>query len=512
MAHKSGASSHSKAKTLKRITETIKTDRRSLPAEISSYNTFTEENICLTENDGVNLSFNEVNTQHTGQSIVRHDSNFAQAMFNFIKSFLGVGVITIAACVKRAGIGNAGICLLFTSSLSILGTNLTISAREKLLRDDYENEDYAGRKTLDSVNIPRDAQSQRNLEGEDIEEDRQDQSFRTLPNLDNFFNTTQLILHNNYLKSYAEMGQRCFGDFGYCFCTILLAVSQLIVITAYMKFFDEYFKSYAMLAALIPTCMFMDLKSISFFSTISIFLIVHSLFLILGVSISDIPDQNWENITYLEYFEFPLFFGAAIYMFEGDMVCMNIQDSMKRPQDFKVLSFICLIFITFMCIVVCYVPYLAYGDDISSPIINSISIEAVRDYLKVAYTAGVGLSCPLMVYPLCEICYRSVILDPYVSLFKNRPMSKFYICAVASLCFGFVFSKVIPGIESFINISGGIIGPPSTIIVPVAFYWKAYGSDIPKYELAIYIIICLVTGIMGFISFVATIIDEIDTH
>ncbi|CAI2366680.1 unnamed protein product [Moneuplotes crassus] len=489
----------------------LKEDRLSAPPGISTYDTFSIDNVFCTSSEPVDITFNEVNTQHSGESIVKHDNSFIQAMFNFIKSFIGIGVISIASMVKHAGIANAAICIIFTAILSIIGTNLTISAREKILRDDFENEEFVGRRTLDSVQIARSFESQAQPQREDRIDADQNRSFQSLPNGDNAsLDTNQLLLYNNYLKSYAEMGQRCFGENGYYFCTLLLALNQIIVVTAYMRFFDEYFKAYAMLATLIPTCMFMDLKSISLFSTISIFLIVHCLFLILGVSISDIPDSNFDEITYLEYFEFPLFFGASVFMFEGDMVCMNIQDSMKNPKRFKLLSFCSLTFITVMCFIVCFIPYLAYGNGISDPIINSISIEAVRDYLKVAYTAAIGFGCPLMVYPLCEICYRSVIIDPYISLFKNYPLSKFYIAAVVSLCFCYFFSKVIPGIGSFINISGALLGPTSTIIMPVAFYFKAYGKDVPMYEFSLYISICLISGIMGLISFVATIIDESD--
>lgn len=95
--------------------------------------------------------------------------------------------------------------------------------------------------------------------------------------------------------------------------------------------------------------MFLDLKSISMFSTIAILIIMSSLLLIVGVSISDISDNEYDDLKYLEFFEFPLFFGSSLFMFEGDTVAMNIQDSMKKPKDFKYITMIGLGIITVFC-------------------------------------------------------------------------------------------------------------------------------------------------------------------
>ena len=453
----------------------------------------------------------EIKTNYSGESIVKHDNSFIQAMFNFLKSFVGIGVISIASRVEHSGIILAIIWMIYSAMLSLVGTNLTVEARAKILKDDYKNEDYVGRRTLDSVN------NQQLLQSEGLDHPRlsMDEAVsrgaRSLSNTEHAsYNTHELLMYNNYVRAYAEMGQRWYGDNGYYFCTFILLLCQIVVVTAYMRFYDEYFKAYAMLGALIPLWMFLDLKSISFFSTIAIVIILSSLLMILGIAISDISENEYDDLKYLEFFEFPLFFGSSIFMFEGDTVAMNIQDSMKNPKHFKYITMIGLGIITMFCWVLWIVPYYAYGNDISDPIINSVSVRGVRDYIKTVYTIAIGFGCPLMVYPICEIFYRAEIADSYIPLFKRYPMIKFYLAAIGALLFCFCFSKIIPGIGSFINISGAVLGPISTIIIPVAFYHKAFEGTMPWYQKYFHYLIWAVTSIFGALSFVATIIDEAD--
>lgn len=372
----------------------------------------------------------------SGESIVKHNNTFMQAMFNFLKSFIGIGVISISSRVEHSGIILAFICMLFSALLSLVGTNLTVLAREKVFKDDRRKGIFVSRKSAEIGHPQRLFQSE-NLDHErlSLEESDREQLQPFSENDKLSMDTHDLIMENNYIKAYAEMGMKWYGLTGYRFWTLILLSQQLIVLTAYMSFYDEYFEAYAMLGALIPLWMFLDLKQISYFSTISICFILSSLWIILGISISDIPETNYDDLKYLEFFEFPLFFGSSIFMFEGDVVAMNIQDSMKKPRDFRKLSIIGLGIVTVFWSILWIVPYYAYGNGISDPLIESISVHWVRSYLKVAYTIAIGFGAPLMVYPIWEIFYRSEIwgkehLSIKINNFSNR--SIYPICTKTS--------------------------------------------------------------------------------
>jgi amino acid permease len=316
----------------------------------NNYNTFGSENESNASGD-----IRESSTDKTRDlsiiSIVKHDNTFMEAMFNFLKSFIGIGVISVAGRVENAGIGLAVGCIIFSAALSLYGTNITVSARSKILKDNYAKQGARGRHTID-IMIP-----ERLVNSEDIDENRLSVD-HALPHIPGMMSETQrsadthdLILRNTFIKAYAEMGQACYGDFGFSFCTTVLFIQSVSGVIAYISFYDEYFKAYYVVPLLIPMSMFFDLKMISYSCMISIFLIFSGLLLIIGISISDIPDNHsYDELKYTEFLDFPLFFGVAMFMFEGDVIAMNIQDSMQKPKQFKMLTYIGLSIVTVFAI------------------------------------------------------------------------------------------------------------------------------------------------------------------
>lgn len=153
------------------------------------------------------------------------------------------------------------------------------------------------------------------------------------------------------------------------------------------------------------------------------------------MSISDIPKHSQEDFKFVDFFEFPLFFGLSIFMFEGDVVALNIEDSMIKPKSFFKVSLTGLSFVTIMCCLMCIIPYTAYTSGSEDVIIDSLRDNWIATCLKVAYTTAIACSVPLMMYPISETVYRSQIFDSYFKCFRERPKYKFYIGAAFGLLF-----------------------------------------------------------------------------
>ena len=64
----------------------------------------------------------------------------------------------------------------------------------------------------------------------------------------------------------------------------------------------------------------------------------------------DHPEMS-ENPNYLDLSALPLFFGVAVFDFEGNGVVINLHASMKEPHKFeKVLVMTLTVYITLLCV------------------------------------------------------------------------------------------------------------------------------------------------------------------
>ena len=112
---------------------------------------------------------------------------------------------------------------------------------------------------------------------------------------------------------------------------------------------------YIMIAAcvLIPICWLRSFKYLAYVSMASNVFLVFALFIIVGYCLqnhSEHPELS-NNLNYLDLSAVPLFFGIAVFDFEGNGVVINLRASMKKPERFNfVLKLTLTIYVSFLCI------------------------------------------------------------------------------------------------------------------------------------------------------------------
>ena len=78
--------------------------------------------------------------------------------------------------------------------------------------------------------------------------------------------------------------------------------------------------------------------------------------------------------------QFPLYFGTAIFSFEGIGVVLHLENQMKSPGDMRAWNGplnIAMVIVTALYIAVGFFGYLKYGEDV----LGSISLNLPRDEL-----------------------------------------------------------------------------------------------------------------------------------
>ncbi|GFY75116.1 hypothetical protein TNIN_101232 [Trichonephila inaurata madagascariensis] len=97
----------------------------------------------------------------------------------------------------------------------------------------------------------------------------------------------------------------------------------------------------------------------------------------------------------------PLYFGTAMYAFEGIGVVLPLENAMATPDDFGGLNGVLN---TGMVIVAClytavgFYGYLKYGDDVKPSITFSLPLESVSELIRLMFALAIFLSYALQLY------------------------------------------------------------------------------------------------------------------
>lgn len=86
-------------------------------------------------------------------------------------------------------------------------------------------------------------------------------------------------------------------------------------------------------------------------------------------SVQDLPSISERKLAVTSIHQLPLYFGTAIYLFEGIGVVLPLKNAMKEPRNFSkpfgVLN-VGMVFMTTMFICFGFVGYWKYGDDVAA--------------------------------------------------------------------------------------------------------------------------------------------------
>uniref|UniRef100_A0A8D8RQG6 Proton-coupled amino acid transporter 4 n=2 Tax=Cacopsylla melanoneura TaxID=428564 RepID=A0A8D8RQG6_9HEMI len=166
--------------------------------------------------------------------------------------------------------------------------------------------------------------------------------------------------------------------------------------------------------------------------------------------------------------QLPLYFGTAIYAFEGIGVVLPLENNMATPQDFSGLTGVLN---TGMVIVAClytsvgFFGYLKYGDKVKVGTItlNLPANDLLAQSVRLAMALAIFLSYGLQFYvPM------SILLPTLESRFRNEFAVKYgeYILRAALVTLTFVLALLIPNLSAVISLVGSVSSSTLALIFP----------------------------------------------
>ena len=108
----------------------------------------------------------------------------------------------------------------------------------------------------------------------------------------------------------------------------------------------------------------------------------------------DHPELS-ENLNYFDPSAIPLFFGIAVFDFEGNGVVLNLHSSMKNPKKFDgILVRTITIVITLICVfsAICY---WSYGPDLEDMVTLNLPHDNMTSTIQIFYCFGLMGGLPL---------------------------------------------------------------------------------------------------------------------
>ncbi|CAO1412560.1 unnamed protein product [Diamesa hyperborea] len=305
----------------------------------------------------------------------------------------------------------------------------------------------------------------------------------------------------------------CVTQLGFC-CTYFLFISTNIqsVLDYYGYHFELTLLVVLCLIPIIFTSLITNLKYLAPCSALANVCMITGIMITLYYSTLDLPAISERNyVSSLE--KLPLFFGTAIYIFEGISLVLPLKNSMEKPENFSkrfgVLNVGMFILATlFVCLGVA--GYWKYGENVlPSLTFNLPNDQKLAQCLKIMIATGVGLGYCIQLFVPVQILYpmirrRMKCLDryPYVGELIFRAIL---------VLFTFIIAEAVPHLGLLLSLIGAVACTVLALVFPpiLEFAVKSIGDDKIGYFVLVKNCIILFLAAVGFLTGVYEAIKNI---
>ncbi|XP_047530703.1 proton-coupled amino acid transporter-like protein pathetic isoform X2 [Vanessa atalanta] len=218
--------------------------------------------------------------------------------------------------------------------------------------------------------------------------------------------------------------------------------------------------------------------------------------------------------AFASWHQLPLYFGTAIYAFEGIGVVLPLENNMKTPEDFGGWTGVLntgMVIVAALYTAIGFFGYLKYGAAVSGSITLNLPNDLLAQSVRAVMAAAIFLSYGLQFYVPMNIVwpYIKTKLNSEKALEYGEIVTRFVLITIT-----FVAAVLIPNLSSIISLVGAFSSSALALIFPpiieiITFWPERLGTKgwILWKDLAI-----IIFGITGFVFGTYASLENILKH
>eukprot|EP01094_Clydonella_sp_ATCC50884_P004338 TRINITY_DN13368_c0_g1_i1.p1 TRINITY_DN13368_c0_g1~~TRINITY_DN13368_c0_g1_i1.p1 ORF type:complete len:481 (-),score=173.12 TRINITY_DN13368_c0_g1_i1:343-1665(-) len=173
---------------------------------------------------------------------------------------------------------------------------------------------------------------------------------------------------------------------------------------------------------------------------------------------------------------FPIFFGVAVYTFEGIGLVLPMRRAMKKPSHYPYVLDMGYFCVALMVIAFGTIGYLGYGESVSDEITLSLPGGVVSAGVKALLILAIFSTYPVQLFPIIALAEGAVLgrflASRWIEWYRNAVRTGLVALTV-------VLALSIPRFSLFVSLVGAIGGSMMAFILPSLFYIAMFRNTAP---------------------------------